>query len=99
MNIDPTVELKEFKTGFFRWLFGQDSSTVLLFGILAALGYGAFRGLPALVDRQIKETNQIRTDFGEALKSQQVSFDKAIERCCRDHETASHGEPKAIARQ
>jgi hypothetical protein len=76
------LKVSEIKSGFVRWLFGQDSSTVLLFCILAAVGYGAFQGLPALLKRHTEESQQIRADFREALQSQQTSFDKAIARCC-----------------
>lgn len=73
----------DFQSKFGQWLFAQGASTVLLCGILMAIGYGALRGIPALIERQTEELRQCRDDFRQALDKQQQSFDRAIERCCK----------------
>lgn len=82
----------DFKTRAGRWLFAQGASTVLLFAILAACSYGAFKGLPALMEqhnqdmKELRDKNaldlkQTRDDYRATLTEQRTDFMEAIKRC------------------
>lgn len=83
------------------WLFGQPAYIVLLTGILAAIGYGAWYGVPAAVS-QIQEGYQQldarhaeeRKEFRADAKEVRDGFGRAVEK----FETAIGQNTRALER-
>ncbi len=63
--------------GWHKWLFGQPAYVVLLFSVMAFLGYGALRGVPDALDRvqtgyeKINEQNNARIEKTEQRHSEE----------------------------
>lgn len=69
MTPDPdTIDSLPIKSQMSKWLFSQGASTVLLFGILAFLGYSAIKIYPEIRNDQKEEAARTRTEFGVMLK-------------------------------
>jgi hypothetical protein len=51
-EVDPVISpIVNGKDVWHRWIFGQPAYIVLLFAILGAVGYGAWYGFPAAIEK------------------------------------------------
>lgn len=60
------------------WVFGQPANTVIMVGILASVGYGAWYGVPAAIDQIQEGYNEI--DLRHAVERRELREDLKIER-------------------
>lgn len=74
-----------------KWLFGQPAYIVLLFAILASIGYGAWFGFPAAIDKiqagyeKLDESHRAeRKEMREDAKATIDKFDSSL----REHTQA-----------
>lgn len=80
------VEGSNWKSIAARWLFGQESNTVLLFLILAAIGGGAWYGVPGILRQIHTGYKEINDDNLKARQEADLRNEAALssERALRD---------------
>jgi len=93
--VSDTDEDPSLKRTFANWLFGQESNTVALYLILAAMGYGGWQavtvwipahltqiqeGYKTIADKNREIHKEISDRTHEDIKALSENFEKAIER-------------------
>lgn len=79
-----------------KWLFGQDSTTVLLFTIVIGAGWGAYHASDVLIPQHIKALNdnaeKIAKEHAEEVKELSKLFESQSE---KQHELIQRLLPRA----
>lgn len=95
--VPPAVDEEDpsLKRTFAHWLFGQESNTVALYLILAAMGYGGYQAVTVWVPAHL---SQIQAGYKEIAKENRETHKEISDRTHEDIRNLSENFEKAIER-